>query len=113
MLRIRYTAWDGTQRVRLTSDRVFDRFWRADLARSRTGDRAGIGLGLSIARWIAEAHGGLIAVTSRPGRGSVFTVTLPVRREPPSGAPQQALSGQWVNSDSQLGGKLSEKRPVV
>ena len=73
-------------------DRVFDRFWRADLARSRTGDRAGIGLGLSIARWIAEAHGGSIAVTSRPGRGSVFTVTLPVRREPPSGAPQPALS---------------------
>jgi len=61
--------------------RVFDRFWRADLARSRTGERPGIGLGLSIARWIAEAHGGSIAVTSRPGRGSVFTVTLPLRRE--------------------------------
>lgn len=62
-------------------DRVFDRFWRADLARSRTGERPGIGLGLSIARWIAEAHGGSIAVTSRPGRGSTFTVTLPARRE--------------------------------
>ena len=73
-------------------DRVFDRFWRADLARSRTGDRAGIGLGLSIARWIAEAHGGSIGVTSRPGRGSVFTVTLPVRREPASGTPPAALS---------------------
>jgi signal transduction histidine kinase len=57
--------------------RVFDRFWRADLARSRTGDRPGIGLGLSISKWIAEAHGGSIAVTSRPGRGSTFTVTLP------------------------------------
>jgi two-component system OmpR family sensor kinase len=58
-------------------DRVFDRFWRADAARSRTGERPGIGLGLSICKWIAEAHGGSIAVTSRPGRGSTFTVTLP------------------------------------
>jgi len=57
--------------------RVFDRFWRADLARSRTGERPGMGLGLSISKWIAEAHGGSIAVTSRPGRGSTFTVTLP------------------------------------
>jgi signal transduction histidine kinase len=57
--------------------RVFDRFWRADPARSRTGDRPGIGLGLSISKWIAEAHGGSIAVTSRPGRGTTFTVTLP------------------------------------
>jgi len=57
--------------------RVFDRFWRADQARSRTGDRPGIGLGLSISKWIAEAHGGSIGLTSRPGRGSTFTVTLP------------------------------------
>ncbi|HWO87754.1 MAG TPA: HAMP domain-containing sensor histidine kinase [Gemmatimonadales bacterium] len=57
--------------------RVFDRFWRADMARSRTGERPGIGLGLSISKWIAEAHGGSIGVTSRPGRGSTFTVTLP------------------------------------
>jgi two-component system, OmpR family, sensor kinase len=58
-------------------DHVFDRFWRADAARSRTGERPGFGLGLSICKWIAEAHGGSIAVTSRPGRGSTFTVTLP------------------------------------
>ncbi|MBI4543380.1 MAG: HAMP domain-containing histidine kinase [Gemmatimonadetes bacterium] len=58
-------------------DRVFDRFWRADAARSRTGERPGIGLGLSISKWIAEAHGGSIALSSRPGRGSTFTVTLP------------------------------------
>lgn len=57
--------------------RVFERFWRADVARSRTGERPGFGLGLAIAKWIAEAHGGSIAVTSRPGRGSTFTVTLP------------------------------------
>jgi len=63
-------------------DRVFDRFWRADAARSRTGERPGFGLGLSICKWIAEAHGGSIAVTSRPGRGSTFTVTLPRAANP-------------------------------
>lgn len=56
---------------------VFERFWRADIARSRTGDRAGAGLGLAITKWIAEAHGGSIGVTSRPGRGTTFTVILP------------------------------------
>lgn len=56
---------------------VFDRFWRADLARARTEERPGFGLGLAISRWIAEAHGGKIEVNSRPGRGSTFTVTLP------------------------------------
>jgi len=66
--------------------RVFDRFWRADLARSRTGERPGIGLGLSISKWIAEAHGGSIGVTSRPGRGSTFTVTLPRRPQDPAAA---------------------------
>jgi heavy metal sensor kinase len=56
---------------------IFDRFWRADSARTRTGERPGAGLGLAICKWIAEAHGGTIAVHSRPGRGTTFTVTLP------------------------------------
>jgi signal transduction histidine kinase len=56
---------------------IFDRFYRVDHARSRTGDRPGAGLGLAITKWIAEAHGGSIAVQSRSGRGTVFTVTLP------------------------------------
>jgi two-component system, OmpR family, sensor kinase len=56
---------------------IFDRFWRADRARSRSSERAGFGLGLAIAQWIAQAHTGALTVQSRLGRGSVFTVTLP------------------------------------
>ncbi len=60
-------------------DRVFDRFFRVDGARSRALDSAtsGAGLGLAIARWVAEAHGGLLAlVESRPGH-TVFLVRFP------------------------------------
>ena len=56
---------------------VFDRFWRADRARSRASERGGFGLGLAISQWIVQAHGGTIGVQSRLGRGSIFTVVLP------------------------------------
>ena len=69
---------------------IFDRFWRVDRARSRGGERGGFGLGLAIALWIAHAHGGNINVASRLGRGSTFTVTLPLTHLPPASAP---LSG--------------------
>ena len=57
---------------------VFERFWRADQARSRVGERGGFGLGLAISQYIAQAHGGSLTVQSRLGRGSTFTVALPL-----------------------------------
>ncbi len=57
---------------------IFDRFWRADRVRSRASERGGFGLGLAIAQYIAHAHGGSLTVSSRLGRGTVFTVTLPL-----------------------------------
>lgn len=62
---------------------IFERFWRADRARSRASARTGTGLGLAISQYIAQAHGGSLTAQSRLGRGSTFTLTLPgaVRRE--------------------------------
>jgi signal transduction histidine kinase len=56
--------------------RIFDRFYRADQARSR--EIQGSGLGLSIARWIAEIHKGQIEVASTIGVGSLFRIVLPL-----------------------------------
>jgi two-component system sensor histidine kinase ResE len=58
--------------------RIFERFYRGDQSRSEPGT----GLGLSLARAIARAHGGDITVESRPGEGSTFTVRLPAAQPP-------------------------------
>lgn len=72
--------------------RVFDRFFRGDPARTRSGgdDHApsGAGLGLAIAKWIADAHRAVISVESQPGAGSRFVV----RFAPPTGVAMDAMS---------------------
>ena len=89
---------------------IFDRFWRADRARSRraaaphgdgAGERGGFGLGLAISQWIAQAHGGHIAVASRLTRGTTFTVTLPVPAEPAAPAEGDDVAGTGVNAGAE------------
>jgi heavy metal sensor kinase len=102
---LRYTPQGGTVSVSVGSDRewavlrvhdtgvgiaaehlphLFERFYRADPARARAD--GGAGLGLAIAQWVTQAHGGQISVDSELGRGSTFTVRLPLVRvaSPPS-----------------------------
>jgi two-component system, OmpR family, phosphate regulon sensor histidine kinase PhoR len=93
---VKFTPEGGTVRVRLTIDddrirtdvsdtgigvpahelpHLFERFYKADKARNRAG--GGSGLGLSIVHKIVEMHGGDITVSSHPGEGTAFVVTLP------------------------------------
>jgi signal transduction histidine kinase len=72
--------------------RIFDPFYRApDVVAAQI---QGAGLGLSLVKRIVEAHGGRIAVSSDPGRGSAFTVTLPIARGDASEGPVGETAAQ-------------------
>ncbi|WP_236575383.1 HAMP domain-containing sensor histidine kinase [Paenibacillus sp. USDA918EY] len=70
--------------------RIFDRFYRADKSRSR--DSGGLGVGLSIAKALVEAHQGKIWAESKLGKGSVFWIRLPVQQSFQMDSSRQALS---------------------
>ena len=60
---------------------VFERFYRADKSHSSDGNSIGIGLGLSIVKWVAEAHGGKVSAKNIKNKGSVFSVSLPIKAD--------------------------------
>ena len=57
-------------------DKIWNRFYRVDEAHG--SEQGNSGLGLSLVKWIVEAHGGRVCVESEPGKGSCFTVRLPL-----------------------------------
>jgi signal transduction histidine kinase len=59
---------------------IFERFYRAEKSRTRR-ETTGFGLGLSIANWIVERHGGRIEVNSQEGKGTTFAIWLPLYRD--------------------------------
>jgi heavy metal sensor kinase len=67
---------------------IFDRFFQGDPSRSR-GDE-GAGLGLTLVHWIVEQHKGSIEVESQPGRGTVFTIRLPLQELMHHSVPQRS-----------------------
>lgn len=69
---VRCRYWEGI--LPKDHEQIFHRFYQSDSTRSKGGS----GLGLSIAKWIVESHGGTIRVESDLGRGSVFTIRLPL-----------------------------------
>jgi len=71
---------------------VFDRFYRADKARSAGGSERGSGLGLSISRFLVQAHGGTIDIDSRKDEGTTVTVRLPILHTEELSESQQADS---------------------
>ena len=77
---------------------VFERFYRGDAARTRDGSREGVGLGLSIAQWIAEEHGASIHIASRPGQGTRVVVQFPRRHAEARGTGTRESPGAMSSS---------------
>ncbi|MCV7437823.1 sensor histidine kinase [Mycobacterium seoulense] len=81
-------ADEGPGMTEQDASRVFERFYRTDSSRARTS--GGTGLGLSIVDSLVRAHGGAVTVTTAPGEGCCFRVTLPRVSEVPAQEPVHA-----------------------
>lgn len=62
-------------------EHIFERFYQSDTSRAHTHEDGGFGLGLSIAKWIVDAHQGKITAKSQLGKGTTFTISLPIYKE--------------------------------
>ncbi|MCB0173074.1 MAG: HAMP domain-containing protein [Anaerolineae bacterium] len=86
---VRVTVADTGRGIAPTAlPHIFERFYQAQDSENQSGS----GLGLSIAQWIAKAHGGEITVTSELGKGSTFTLWLPNILEKPNTKPVEVLA---------------------
>jgi heavy metal sensor kinase len=79
---------------------LFERFYRVDRGRARL--EGGVGLGLAICQWIARAHGGDVAVASTPGKGTSFTVSLPIRPGTTMRKPSSSLQVAFMPAGQDL-----------
>ncbi|HTK09498.1 MAG TPA: ATP-binding protein [Ktedonobacteraceae bacterium] len=114
---IRYTPSGGTITITLDKDQqyariqiqdtgqgieathlphIFERFYRAHPAHPLSPEKGGSGLGLSIVDWIVRAHAGTITVKSEPGKGTLFTIRLPIDGPSPdkTGSPKTSPQSQ-------------------
>lgn len=90
---VRVTVEDTGRGIAPTAlPHIFERFYQA----ADSENQAGSGLGLSIAQWIAKAHGGQITAISELGKGSTFTLWLPNTLEKPNTKPVEVLATQDV-----------------
>jgi two-component system sensor histidine kinase ResE len=88
---VRIDVWDTGPGI---SEEDFPRIWEA-FSQLAVGDavrKAGLGLGLTIVKKLAELHGGKVAVVSQPGRGTTFSITLPLAGLPEPEAPATGKS---------------------
>lgn len=84
-------------------ERIFDRFYQAEPSRARSANgSSGAGLGLSIAKWIVEAHGGSIEVESAVNKGTTFTVRLPAL--PPCPLDDDSADSGHISRDTRPAG---------